>query len=442
MIRRSWFLALLATLVAGAHALNFNLRGDFAQTDFAPVYVAARLYNSGQSAAVYAIKPYTADRPAAWAEIEESLPNGGFGTVFPYSPAYLLAIAPLVGALPYERCVALWFGINLLLAVYLSLRLALLFPHPKWRPLVLILAVASSNALQAPLGLGQNFLLCLFGIVCFLDAWRRQAWLWLAFAYLLACACKPWAFLLIGLPILERDWKRFLLLAASGLVFVGLQHLTLSELWSGYLRITAEHTQIGILAYNNYSLSAALRRLTMPDWSQYALWKDAGAEPIALSLLRGLLLLPVMFAGWLSRRRLFHLHCAATTVFLLGNVYWDYYALMNLPFALFHFLNQKYRWPERTLVGILIVTVFIPPHSFLYELISIHGPSFLSFSAMEKTAALVSATPSLLILWVYLRDWQLNENPISDWRRRLLDFGSFTARSSQTDTSLTRGAAR
>ncbi len=416
--RQNAFLLACVLTALAPFLYNLSYSRSVGQTDLVPVITAAHLFNAGEYAAIYDHAPYENTTPEAWIAVEKTLPNGTWQTVYPYTPAYLLPFALLVRLFEYMTVVQIVFLLNLAIvgagAVLAARRLS-------DRPLVqglVIWFICSSTAAGAPVKLGQNFLICAAALYGFTTAYlndrRGRAVLW----FLIAAAAKPWAAAFLMLPFLRRDYKSTALFAGTLCAFVGAQYLWNPELFHGYIHITRSHTALSILAANNHSLSAGLTRLLTPGWPAFNTYANAGAEMLATKLIRYALILPVIAAGWIARHDRIRVQATVTVIFLLGNVFWDFYGLLLMPFFLLTALETRHRGAAVLwwLLGFATLWIW---HAHIYEAAARHLVYRMELRSVEIIVALYSLLPAALYLGMFVEQCRRNDVFSRGWLQRL-----------------------
>lgn len=422
--RQNLFLAACVITALAPFLYNLSYSRSVGQTDLVPVITAAHLFNAGEYTAIYDHVPYENTTPEAWIQVEKSLPNGTWQTVYPYTPAYLMPFALLVRLFEYMTVVQIVFLLNLAIvgagAVLAARRLS---DRPLIQGLV-IWFICSSTAAGAPVKLGQNFLICaaaLYGFTSTYLSGRSRAWtvLW----FLIAAAAKPWAAAFLMLPFLRRDYKNTALFAGSLVAFVLAQYVWNPELFRGYIHITRSHTALTILASNNHSLSAGLTRLLTPGWPAFNTYANAGAEMLALKLVRYALILPVVAAGWITRHDRIRVQATVTVIFLLGNVFWDFYGLLLMPFFLLTALESKRRVTAIVwwLAGFATLWIW---HAHVYEAAARHLVYRMELRNVEILVALYTLVPAGLYLSMFAEQCRRTEVFSQGWFERLFVFRS------------------
>ncbi len=410
----------LIALSAITHRFATTFMGG--QPDFIPVYVAAQLYNRGDIAAIYDHTPYGTHKADEWVEVESQVPNGNWQTVYPYAPVYLLPVAALVQFVSYHTAVIVLYSFNAALVLGLSVGLALYLPLPNITArAALVIFLCTAHAAVNVLWLGQNFMVCLLGLALFgRDYLHGQTWraaLW----FLLANVSKPWAAAFLLLPFLRRDYKSTALYGGALLFFFGVQYLWQPELVQGYIEITRSHTGITILAANNHSLSAGLTRLLVPGWTAFYDWTNAGAEFFSAKFIRYALIPPVVLVGWITRDDRLRAHATVLTLFLLGNVFWDFYGLLMLPFVMYTIVETR----QPAYRVLLLIGVFITywlSHIVVYQIAAETLLSRVSLRQAEVTVALYSLVPAALYGFSFVH--HIRRSGKLNWRERLFDFRS------------------
>lgn len=410
----------LIALSAITHRFSTTFMGG--QPDFIPVYVAAQLYNDGDIEAIYDHTPYGTHKAEEWVAMESQAPNGNWQTVYPYTPVYLLPVAVLVKFVSYHTAVIVLYTFNAALVLALSVGLALTLPLPHLTARAgLVIFLCTAHAAVNVLWLGQNFMICLLGLALFgrdyMQGHNRRAVLW----FLLANVSKPWAAAFLMLPFLRRDYKSTALYGCALILFFAAQYVWQPELVRGYIDITRSHTGITILAANNHSLSAGLTRLLVPGWTAFYDWTNAGDEFLKAKMIRYALIPPVVLVGWITRDDRLRAHATVLTLFLLGNVFWDFYGLLMLPFVMATILETErrtYRW-------LLLAAVFIMywlSHIVVYQIAAETLLSRVSLRQAEVTVALYSLVPAALYGYSFVH--HLRRSGELKWRERLFDFRS------------------
>ena len=375
-----------------------DLGRQMGQIDFYPTFIGGKLYLENKKDAIYGNVPYGRIRHPDWIKHEMQLPDGHSDTVFPYTPAYLLAFVPLVKLMDYPSLINAFLAMNFMLFAFLAARVAagLSAPFPV-RILVACLICQSFIGITI-MELGQNFLLC--GLFLWLHVGSVikkkafQAALFLA----LAAACKPWAVLFGIVPFFRRNMRMTFIVGLGLLVFFAAQALFEPQLTLGYFLLTLKHSSISILATNNVSLSAAIHRLLMDHWFVWATWQHAGAAPLAAYAIKAALAAMVLAIGWRDRRPSVQALGILTAIFLVMNVFWDYYLALFLPFT----ASALFPWNRRKLplAALAVMTLFFSQaqaYPFLYWLVYRHFPAHV-----ETLIAGQTLLPALLALSVFL----------------------------------------
>lgn len=344
-VSRVILLSLVAIAAFGSQTLGqllvaelsgISLHGRAFQIDFVPVIVAAKLYDKGKIDAIYSFHPDASERHPDWRAEERALPTDVSGTAYPYTPAYLLPFSWLVRVLKYRDLVDAMAVLNVLLAACMVSVLAVRITDDFPLQLAITCTFALAQAVEVPILLGQNFLLTLLftaGFVIF-DLERRRGLATLCFV--LAATTKPWAAMLIAMPFLRRDYRMVSLATLSLVLLFGAQYAWNPELTRGYFEQAGVLGSMNLIAHNNMSLSAAMDRLSLSvagePWYAWEKWRDVGKAP--LPFLRYGLGAGALLVGWIARSEVLKAQSVLIAMFLVSNVYWDFYALMLAPLVL------------------------------------------------------------------------------------------------------------
>jgi len=313
------------------------------QTDLVPVIVAAKLYDEQKIDAIYSYEQDASESHPDWLAEERALPSDVSETGYPYTPAYLLPFSWLVRVLKYHDIVDAMAVMNVLLAVsivsYLAVRITDGFPLQ----LAITCTFALAQAVEVPIFLGQNFFINLLftaGFVIF-DLDRRRALA--ALCLVLAAITKPWAPMLIAIPLLRRDYRMASLATFSLIVLIAAQYAWNPELTRGYFEVVGLVGSINIVAHNNMSFAAALHRLSLlvagDPWYAWEQWRHVEKAP--LPLLRYGLGAGALLVGWIARSEVLKTQSVLIALFLVANIYWDFYALMLAPLVLSTILSLR-----------------------------------------------------------------------------------------------------
>lgn len=317
-----------------AELSGVSRHGRAFQTDLVPVIVAAKLYDKEKIDAIYSYDPDSIDPD--WLAEERALPSDVSGTAYPYTPVYLLPFSWLVRALQYRDIVDAMAVLNVLLAIsmvsYLAVRITDRFPLQ----LAITCTFALAQAVEVPILLGQNFLVTLLftaGFVIFdLDRRRGLA----VMCLVLAAITKPWAPMLMVIPLLRRDYRMASLATFSLIMLFSAQYAWNPELTRGYLELVGVVGSIDIIAHNNMSLSAAMHRLSLivagDPWHSWEQWRHVENAP--WPALRYGLGAGALLVGWIARGDVLKAQSVLIAMFLVASVYWDFYALMLVPLVL------------------------------------------------------------------------------------------------------------
>ncbi|MEQ9364722.1 MAG: glycosyltransferase family 87 protein, partial [Leptospirales bacterium] len=395
----------LCSLVALASLLGHSRmheiqHGTFTgQVDFSPVYIAAKLLLAGERGSIYGNDPYGADRDLKWIQQEQALTGGHYDTVFSYMPAYLIPILPFAHAFEYKTCVRILTAINIALAAVLCGYLALQNRFRFYFQLLLAGALSNAHVVTEAIDLGQNMLIAGVFIYLFFRAVdRKQRWLAILF-FLVAAVSKPWAFLFAGYALVRRDYWLVVYLITSLAAVVAVQALWDPALFAGYLKISIAHSKIAVLAHNNIALTAGIHRLLLDDWISYVGWFDAGGTPFFLLPLKLTLAASAVLVGYLSEDINIKIRSVLVAVFVMLNVFWDFYLILFLPF----FLKDLFPFSKKRIVPLILGFA-----SFYWSQIELY-PFFYSYiykyfpgGATGTVAAAQMLIPSLLVAWLYV----------------------------------------
>ncbi|MCB1173206.1 MAG: DUF2029 domain-containing protein [Leptospiraceae bacterium] len=413
----SAILACLPVLYLSQHVPSLG------KTDFEPTIIAAKLVNQGHRDAVYANAPYSDNRNPDWIREETMLTAGTYNTVYAYSPLYLRFFSPLVRTFSYDNLVYALLVINLLALGLFAALLALLLPDDSRFRAAGIVLVVSANSAMAALLLGQNTLPFVLSCFAFYYAINGQRTILACLAFGAAILMKPWAPVLLAFPFFKRDYFHAGLLAILFISVTAVTWFLEPDLLQGFLKISHQHSDIRILAYNNYSLAAALQRLALHNWSIYQNWKIAPVEPVVGFGLRLLIAAGAVFAGWLVRRDYVRLLAACVLFFALSRVFWDHYSLLFLPLIVYE-LKQLWQDRQRAIfwIGLAFsLLVYYPGHMTIYvRIFTTLYPLTSQFTA-QKMVALFSIVPSALFIGALLVGcWR--DGVFREWRTRVFDF--------------------
>ncbi len=385
--------ALAVALVGLAAVLLWTPLGWLPPTtwgiDLWPTWVAAHLYADGVYEAVYHPSlwiPGDLAHPAWRAILEaEGIPTGE-GTTFTYSPVYLLLVGPFMRALSIEHLCLAVLGVNGLSLGVIgveTMRLAGVrsLPHR----LLWTAGLALSVPVMAAVCLGQN---TLWTLALLLLGWRvmhapgRTAQALGVALWLLACACKPWAVLLLGLLPVLRSW-RVAAGAAAGWVtlFVLLPALVVPEaVLEGYRATSAALLEVTVAPTNNISLRAFLLRMRLDQWT------EASAQWTMLRMNRAWLAaeLPVLLAvlaaavriWWVRRPSADHTLAAGLALVLLPlGVCWTHYLVFCAPMVAL-LLTHEHAWIQKLALVVACWAVLTHLH---------HLPTILHFNVRNET---------------------------------------------------------
>lgn len=373
--------------------------------DLIPTYVAGRLWLENHTEAVYhggAWMPAGGFDPA-WLEVVQTqhvpLPD----TAFVYSPIYLALLLPLIAITTAQQFFWCFAVGNAASAVLVGVRCASLAGVSRgWRSVVVIVAIASSFPASYAGLLGQNVLpaaaLMLFGFDA-IERGQRRGVVWLV----LASAFKPWAIASLGVLLLGRKFRPFVVaLLAHAVVFGLVPRLFWPELLSGYQDVLRNLSTINVLAFNSVGLRALAHRLASPDWiahaTEWAKHTHAGNAQLVGEAL--LLTASVAALCWIAWRRRPCFSCLYTSYMslllsVLG-VCWSHYLVFALPvicIGLFRAAGPASRWLAAIAAFWLLTCMSgaVPPVGWLIP---------------PRAWALAYSAPLLLSVWLaWLQLW-------------------------------------
>ncbi|MCR9144240.1 MAG: DUF2029 domain-containing protein [bacterium] len=418
------FPLLLCSLVAlvsimGQCRMHEIQHGTFTgQVDFSPVYIATKLMLAGERASIYGNDPYGAHRDLKWMKEEQALPDGHYDTVFSYMPVYLIPILPFAYAFDYKSCVRVLTAINIALAALLCGYLALQNRFRFILQLLLAGLLAHAHVITETINLGQNMLIAGAFIYLFLRAVdRNQRGLAILF-FLIVAVSKPWAFLFAGYALVRRDFKLVFYLGGSLGLLIAAQALWDPALFAGYLEITLAHSKIAVLAHNNIAFTAGIHRLMLDDWISYVGWFDAGSTPFFLLPLKMSLAALAVLVGFLSPHRGVKTRSVMVAVFVMLNVFWDFYLILFLPF----FMQDLFPFSKKKIPLLLLgVASFFWRQIELYPFFHSYFYKYFAGGATGTIAATQMLIPSLLVIWLYFsalraarENKHQNENELGD----------------------------
>ncbi len=369
------------------------------QVDFSPSYISAKLLLAGERQSVYGNEPYGSDRDLNWMAEERALPEGHYDTVFSYMPAYLIPMLPLAYAFDYLTIIRLLGALNIGLAALLCASLAVRFTdRPHWQ-LLLAGLLAHAHVITETIDLGQNMLLAGGFIYLFFEAVdRNRTWAAILF-FLLAAISKPWAFLFGGYALVHRKYLMVVYLGASLAIIIGVQALLEPELFAGYLELSSAHSKIAVLAHNNVAFTAGLHRLLLDDWIQYVGWFDAGAAPFFLLPLKLALASLTVFVGWRTDDAKVKRRSVLVAVFVMLNVYWDYYMVLFLPLLLADL--RPFSKNKIPLLALGAITFFWSQIA-LYPFFHAYFYRFFPGGATGTIVAAQLLAPTALVLYLFI----------------------------------------
>ncbi len=374
--------------------------------DLIPTYVAGRLWLEGRPQAIYhggAWMP-TGGFDAAWLDAVERAHVGLPDTAFVYSPTYLALLLPLIAVTSAQQFFWCFAALNAACAVVVGRTCARLAGLPDgWPSLsVALLAASSFPASYAGL-LGQNVLPTAALMLLGFDAVGRGRRWWLL-PLLLASAFKPWAIGSLGVLLLGRKHRQFLLgLFAHALMFGVAPRLLFPDvLLAGYRAVLGDLSTTSVLAFNSIGLRALAERLASPDWTlNVAQWAKHGHASFAQLVIEALFAAACTLAiSWIARNRrpdftTLYTCCMALALGVLGTC-WSHYLVFALPVvcrAAFRPTQPAARW-------LAVAAAF-----WMLALMSVAAPP-LPWLRPERLWALVYSAPLLLSLAVaWLQLW-------------------------------------
>ncbi len=312
--------------------------------DAIPTFLAARVWAGGHPEAIYHPTIWLVQgsiHPQWLAEAAKHglpLPD----TSFVYSPVYLALVLPLAISLSLQQflaAVTLGSAGAALVLGYESTRF--LPPMSSWARWIVALGVSLCFPASYTAQLGQNGLIaaCLV-LVGFrwAAAGMRRRWAGIGLL-ILACAFKHWCVLFLGVFLLAREYKSFAVATtAYGVLLWGIPKLVLPQsLWEGNLVMLERLPKVSLVAFNDVSLRALIRRLEWPFWPQASrVWNSSTpVDPSAHALELGVAALVGLVFAWLVIRKRPSLHelaaCAMAVVLLPLGICWSHYLVFALP---------------------------------------------------------------------------------------------------------------
>lgn len=242
---------------------------DWWSIDGYPTYIAARLWLSGNTDAIYQLGLWVSEGAhPEWRRmlVVHGIPNAG--TSFVYHPTYLLLMLPVAWAFSFEEFVYFQLVINSLaigVVAMESLRLAGPADEDR-RRLAVLLAVLSFPGLYS-VYLGQNILLVLALILLSWRLLQGRRYLLAGFLAAIAIAMKAWVAPVIVLVLFMHGLRASLLgFSVLFLVLLAVPLLFAQELLKPYVEVVSRLTSITVFPYNNVAVRAALARLANPEW--------------------------------------------------------------------------------------------------------------------------------------------------------------------------------
>ncbi|MCP5482892.1 MAG: DUF2029 domain-containing protein [Spirochaetales bacterium] len=392
--KRTLWLAPAAIAVALVWGFFQDPTGAVGRIDLAPTYIAARLYATGNTGAIYANTPYGFDRSEHWIALENETPRSAFGTVFAYCPAYLWLFVPIAQGLSLDALTLAVVVANWMLIGLFFLYLARIGRTPFEQAAIVLggmLSTCAANGVQ----LGQNVAPLLVAAFVYARSCQSGNRIVAVISFLAANMLKPWAGVLILLPLMRREWKLAGLLLGSLALFCGLQFVIDPGAFIEYVRITLEHSRISILANNNFSLAAGLQRLYTQNWYLYADWTGAPPEPLPMKVLRFGAAAAVVFVCFRAKVNWnVCLQACLFSAFLIMNVFWDHYSLLFLPFFFERLLQIRQERKPLAVTALAGVLVFFVPYGIAYSLLSTLAASY-NVTLLAYAAALLSMLPAV-----------------------------------------------
>ena len=233
--------ALLLSILLTVEAIARNGSGSHHLSlgeDFLPVYSAGKLIAQGHSSQLYVMD--------AMAEIERKTvadadldPLPLYGT-FLNPPFFAAAYVPFA-ALPYRSALAVWLGINLLLAGGSIVLLCRMLPSgATWRewglvPLLFVLPLPFWEAMYHQ----QNTFVSLFLLCWFVTLWRKESGAATVAAGLIAGLLffKPQLAVAVAAVLaLTRGWRALVGISISGATLLALTRIFMPGCLSAFLR--------------------------------------------------------------------------------------------------------------------------------------------------------------------------------------------------------------
>lgn len=369
------------------------------QVDFSPVYIAAKLFLDGDKDSVYGNDPYGSARDLKWMEQEKNLPAGHFDTVFSYMPVYLVPLLPFAYAFDYETCVRILTAINIGLAAFLCGFLAIQNGYRFYFQLIIAGLLAHAHVITEIIDLGQNMLIAGAFIYLFLKAVDRNQRGFAVLFFLIAAISKPWAFLFAGYPLVRRDLWLVGYLMLSLAAIVGVQAVWDPGLFAGYLEISVAHSRIAVLAHNNIAFTAGIHRLLLDDWISYVGWFDAGGAPFFLLPMKLILAASAVLVGFLSKNDRVQLRSVLVAVFIMLNVFWDFYLILFLPILMQDLFPLSKKKIPLLLLGLIC---FYWSQIELYPFFNSYFYRYFPGGATGAVAAAQMLLPAILVGWLYI----------------------------------------
>lgn len=383
--------------------------------DLIPTFVAGKVWLAGHPEAVYQGGPWIDINTAHpyWLQTVQQQRTQLSDTAFVYSPTYLALLLPLIAAtkpLQFYWIIAIVNSVCAFLLGWESTRLAGVRSIPARTGIALLVAHSFPSSYAAMFG--QNSIIaacCILYSFRFLTASRLG---WGIALLLIACLCKPWCVLFLGVLVVQRMWKAlcvstvayFAVSAAIPLLFFP------AALTEGYHRVSTALPKLSVLAFNNVSLRALIARLQMDDWTPHAWsWQKHGIVDWPAIAAEAVVVVPL--ALWLCVR-LFQrpvrpetVYPAAMALVLLPlGVCWSHYLVFALPLVVVSTLSGVIPKPVR-LLGWVCAT-------WLMLLLSAAAPSLHTMRPPEVWALIYSAPLLLTALLALLTLLGRTDDPI------------------------------
>jgi hypothetical protein len=310
--------------------------------DLIPSYLAGKLWLAGHFDALYhqgAWLPATGAN-AEWLAMAQRHRAGMGDTAFTYNPMYLAFLLPFIAVLPAVKFYWFFAIINALAALFVGWESARLTGLQKpWQRWAVTLWVALSFPCAYAAMLGQNVVIAAALVLAALRLFARDRWMFGAIVLVLACALKPWCVLVAGALALSGRWRALFAFAALNVTLLTVVPVVFlpAPIVDGYDRVLSGLPAVSVLAFNNVSLRALVRRVSTGDWRAQAWnWSRhdvvSGGE-LAVELLVLILVLGTYVRFVRVRRPTFDalsVEVMALALLPLG-VCWSHYLVFALP---------------------------------------------------------------------------------------------------------------